>query len=70
MEKIKLANDAASIVARALQDYMNDDLKWEPLKKALWQNFPKEVASYVENVVYQIIQYQEAKKAGIFLLKI
>ena len=67
MEKnnIKLANDTASIVACTLQDYMNDELKWEPFIKALYQNFPKEVAEHVETTITQIIQYQEAKEAGM-----
>ena len=66
MEKnIKLANDAASIVACTLQDYMNGELKWEPFTKALYQNFPEEVATHVEKIVSQVIQYQEAKEAGM-----
>ena len=65
MEKIKLANDAASIVACTLQDYMNGELKWEPFTKALHQNFPKEVAEHVEKLVSQVIQYQETKEAGM-----
>lgn len=65
MEKNKLANDAASIVACTLQDYMNGELKWEPFMKALWQNFPEEVARHIEQIVSQIIHYQEAKEAGM-----
>ena len=66
MEKnIKLANDAASIVAVTLQDYMNGELNWEPFTKALYQNFPKEVAVHVEAIVLRIVQYQEAKEAGM-----
>lgn len=65
MDKIKLANDTASIVAVTLQDYMNDELKWEPFIKALYQNFPREIAEHVEKTVSQIIQYQEAKEAGM-----
>lgn len=64
MEKnVKLANDAASIVACTLQDYMDGNLRWEPFTKALWQNFPKEVAEHVEKLVFQIIQCQEHKKS-------
>lgn len=65
MDKIKLANDTASIVAVTLQDYMNGELKWEPFIKALYQNFPKEVAEHVETTVSRIIQYQETKEAGM-----
>ena len=60
MENIKLANDTASIIAVTLQDYMNDELKWEPFIKTLYQNFPREIAEHVEITVSQIIQYQEA----------
>jgi hypothetical protein len=65
MQTIKLANDAASIVAVTLQDYINNELKWDPFIKALYQNFPKEVAEHVETTVSQIIQYQEAKEANM-----
>ena len=65
MDKIKLANDTASIVAVTLQDYMNGELKWEPFVKALYQNFQKEVAEHVEKLITDIINYQEAKEAGM-----
>ena len=66
MEKnIKLANDTASIVACTLQDYMNGELNWEPFTKALYQNFPREVAVHVETIVSKIVHYQEAKEAGM-----
>lgn len=66
MEKnIKLANDTASIVACTLQDYMNGELNWEPFTKALYQNFPREVAVHVETIVSKIVHYQKAKEAGM-----
>ena len=64
MDEIKLANDTANIVACTLQDYMNGKLSWEPFTKALHQNFPKEIAVHVETIIFQIVQYQEMKKAG------
>ena len=65
MKNIKLANDTASIVACTLNDYMNGELNYESFIKALYQNFPKEVSEHVETIVSQIIQYQEAKEAGM-----
>lgn len=65
MEKIKLANDAASITACALEDYINGELNWEPFTKALYYNFPKEIAEHVEKIVSKVVHDQKAKEAGM-----
>lgn len=51
MEKIKLANDAVSIVFCALHDAREGKTDWEGFTKALYQNFPKEVADHVYHLV-------------------
>lgn len=65
MDNIKLVNDAVSITAVTLQDYMNGELNMDTFTKALYQNFPKEVAEHVEAVVSKIVQYQEYKEQGL-----
>lgn len=51
MEKIKLANDTASIIFCALNDAKEGKTNWEGFSKALYQNFPKEVADHVYYLV-------------------
>jgi hypothetical protein len=51
MDKIKLANNAVSIVFCALNDAKENKTDWEGFSKALYQNFPKEVADHVYYLV-------------------
>ena len=51
MEKeIKLTNDTESIIF-ALNDAKESKTDWEGFSKALYQNFPKEVANHVYHLV-------------------
>lgn len=51
----KLTNDAASMVACTLSDYMTGNFNLDAFQKATRQNFPYEVALHIENVVYKAI---------------
>ena len=62
MDGIKLANDTASIVAVTLEDYMNGELNMDAFLKALYQNFPKDVAVHVETIISRIVYNQEVKE--------
>ena len=55
----KLANDAASMVACALSDYMMNQLDLNAFQKATRQNFPKDIANHIEEVVYRAIFAKE-----------
>ena len=51
----KLANNVASMVACTLSDYMIGQLNLDAFQKATRQNFPKEIADHIEEVVYKAI---------------
>ena len=51
----KLANNAASMVACTLSDYMIGQLNLDAFQKATRQNFSKEIADHIEEVVYRAI---------------
>lgn len=47
----KLTNDAVSIAFCALNDAKEGKSNWEGFSKALYQNFPKEIADHVYHLV-------------------
>lgn len=66
MEKeIKLANDTASIIFCALNDAKEGKNDWEGFTKALYQNFPKEVADHVYHLVSSYLLTKPSPYAGL-----
>lgn len=55
-----MINDAASVVANALSDYMEDNLNMSAFRDALKQ-FPHPVAEHLDTIVNNVIYYHKDK---------
>lgn len=58
---IKRINDAASVAANALSDYMEDNLNISAFRDSLRQ-FPHPVAEHLDTIVNNVIYYHKDKK--------
>ena len=65
MEAIKLANDAVSIAFCTLHDAKEGKVDWNGFSKALYQNFPKEVADHVYHLVSSYLLTKPSPYAGL-----
>lgn len=55
-----MINDAASVVANALSDYMEDNLNMSAFRDSLRQ-FPHPVAEHLDTIVNNVIYYHKDK---------